>query len=132
MIVYSAASPRAPEARKASMAKTAARAMRRRDQSFSRRPSALALSGFFKNPYNANHAVGTPVMAHELGLFDAINESPRGTVVTAHMSNSVRRLARGSRNHSATPEPMKNRMFTNRMIITESSMSGDANQFMTA
>jgi hypothetical protein len=114
------------------MAKTAARAMRRGDHSLSRRPSALALSGFFKNPYNANHAVGTPVMAQELGLFDAMSESPSGTVVTAHINSNVRRFSRGSKNHNAIPDPMKNRMFTKRMIIAESSMSGDANQFITA
>ena len=50
----------------------------------------------------------------------------------AHISSRVRRFFRASKNLRAIPDPMKKRMLTNLMSISESAMSSDANQFITA
>jgi len=72
------------------------------------------------------------MIAQELGLFDAIRNSPRGTVVTIQLQIRVERLGLGNRMKSATVIAMKIAMLTNLMSTTDAEMLGPTKALITA
>ena len=85
-----------------------------------------------KYPSIAIHPEPIPMIAQELGLFDAIRNSPRGTVVTIQLQIRVERRELGNRMKSAAVIAMKIAILTNLMRTTDAEILGPTKALIAA